>query len=380
MLVIGIGLSGRAVAEYFLKRGDLVVGVDRIPKVEVFPVYSEDHEFEVFDFDLVVVSPGVPIEHGLVQRALDEGVEVTGEAELGLKLMKGPVVGITGSNGKSTQVAMIAHVLNQAGREAKALGNIGVPLISEIDFQGIVIAELSSFQLERMSAKVFDLAIILNLSPNHLDRHGTMENYYAAKNRIGVCLKEGGIFLNGVDLKWDLLEFVKFTCKYFGLTDEEISAGIKTFTSLPHRLEFIREIKGVRCYNDSKATTMEAVSYAVRKLEKNVILIAGGRHKGGSFSVWNESFVGIVKVLILLGEAKEIIAKELSLQIPIYFVETLEEAIEKGLQVARQGDNLILSPGCSSYDMFLNYEKRGEAYKRGLESESKRYDPDFSAC
>lgn len=392
ILVIGLGLSGLAVLKFLMKKGNQVVGVDREEKEGCgCPVFRDDHDFVVFDFDLVVVSPGVPPSHSIYQRALDEGVEVIGEAELALREIKGKIIGVTGSNGKSTTTALIAHILKESGRKARAVGNIGIPLISvveEIEEDEIIVAELSSFQLESMKTKVFDLAMILNVTPNHLDRHETMENYSLAKQRIGECVKEGGVFVVGENvitkfpgevLKEEMMEFVRFACHYFGVTDKEIEEARKTFISLPHRLEFVREIDGVRCYNDSKATTMDAVAYAVKTLEKNIILIAGGRHKGGSFSIWNEIFPGRVKVLILLGEAKHLIASELNIQIPIYFVESLDEAIEKGLQVARQGDTLVLSPGCSSYDMFLNFEKRGEAFKKGLERESKRYDPDFSS-
>lgn len=370
VLVIGLGKSGMGVVAYLVKRGDEVVAVDRVKK-----------EFSPFDFDLVVVSPGVPPTDVLYQRAIREKIEVIGEAELAFRAIKNRVIGVTGSNGKSTTVAMIAHILNRTGRRARALGNIGTALITaveDLDPDEIVVAELSSFQLETMKTKVLDVAMILNVTPNHLDRHGTMENYFKAKLKIGELVKEGGVFVLPHTLVGG--DFVKFACLEMGLSEEEIAFGKEGFKTLPHRLEFVREINGVRCYDDSKATTMDAVSYAVKKLQHNIILIAGGRHKGGSFSIWNESFPGRVKAIILLGEAKELIAKELSLDIPIFFVRSLDEAIEKGLQVALQGDNLILSPGCSSYDMFLNFEKRGEAFKQGLDRESKRYDLNFSAC
>jgi UDP-N-acetylmuramoylalanine--D-glutamate ligase len=401
VLVVGLGLSGLSVVDYLLKKGIEVVGVDKSHKeIEGCQVFSDEFEFREFDFDLVVVSPGISQDHLIYQRALLEGVKIMGEAELALSQMKKhKIIGVTGSNGKSTTVMLITHVLNMCGKKARALGNIGKPLISavdELDEDEIVVAELSSFQLETMTEKLFDVAVILNLTPNHLDRHKTMENYFLAKRKIAESLKENGLFYIGESILENyehmlagfsynvicdqLMEFVKNICLHFGLSEEEVIEAAKTFKSLPHRLEFVCEIGGVRCYNDSKATTMDAVSYAVKKLEKDVILIAGGRHKGGSFSIWNESFPGRVKAIILLGEAKELIASELSLKIPIYFVESLEKAIEKGLQVAKPRDNLILSPGCSSYDMFLNFEKRGEAYKKGLERESKRYDCHFSSC
>lgn len=410
VLVIGLGISGLAVVDYLLKRGHQVVAIDKKPKsgvgCEVFP---DDHVFDRLDFDLVVVSPGVSPTHPLYRQAILEGVELVGEAELALRAMNNKIVGVTGSNGKSTTTMLIAHILNRAGYRARPLGNIGTALISAVDSlesDEIVVAELSSFQLETMTTKLFDISMILNLTPNHLDRHQTMENYFLAKRKIGELVKEGGFF--GVDkecakrlqgISYSIVEecvvekipkefrhlapniaFARFACLHLGLTDEEIFSGLLGFQCLPHRLEFVGRFNGVSCYNDSKATTMEAVSYAVKTIGENIVLIAGGRHKGGSFSVWNESFLGKVKAIILLGEAKNLIASELCLNIPIYFVDSLDEAIEKGLQVAKQGDNLVLSPGCASFDMFLNFEQRGELFKQGLERESKRYSLNFSSC
>ena len=379
-LIIGLGSSGRAVVQYLIKHGSNVVAIDKYLPVnfDLCPVFIDEHEFEIFDFDLVVVSPGVLPNHKLYRKAIDLGVELIGEAELAFRAMKSRVIGVTGSNGKSTAVMAITHVLNKRGMRARALGNIGVPLISalgDLKDDEIVVAELSSFQLETCSSKVLDMALILNVAPNHLDRHGTMENYIKAKRRIFACIKEGGVCAE------DLVDgdYVWFAVKHFGVTKEEYLRAMKSFRQLPHRLEFVRYIRGVRCYNDSKATTMDAVAYGVRAIGKNIILIAGGRHKGGSFSIWNDCFPGKVKAIFLMGEAKHLIAEELKVSIPIVFVDTLEEAIEKGLQYAEQGDNLVLSPGCSSYDMFRNFEERGEAYKQGLEGESKRYDPDFSS-
>lgn len=401
VLVIGLGVTGFHVVRYLLQKGIEVYGVDKYPKeIEGCKTFLEEFQFLKFDFDLVVVSPGIPREHPIYQRAILEGVTIISEAELALLEMRDhKIIGVTGSNGKSTTVMLITHVLNFYKKKARALGNIGKPLISaleELEKGEIVVAELSSFQLETMKGKLFDIAVILNLTPNHLDRHVTMENYFLAKRKIAECLKDHGILYVGEKVKEeygaflksftyeaiedDKVQFVIRVMSHFGISESEVLKAVKTFQSLPHRIEFVCEIGGIRCYNDSKATTMDAVSYAIKKLEKNIILLAGGRHKGGSFSIWNESFPGRVKAIILFGEAKELIASELSLEIPIYFVKSLEEAIEKGLQLGRPHDNLILSPGCSSYDMFLNFEERGEMYKKGLERESKRYDCHFSSC
>ena len=343
IVIGGEGKSGRAVIDHF--RGEEVT-VD---------AWCEGA-------DLVVASPGVPPSHPLYQRAREEGIEIVGEAELAFRTIKNPMIGVTGSNGKSTMVMRLVHSLQKGGKKARALGNIGVPLLSAVLEEGeIVVAELSSFQLETMTTRALDVAMILNITPNHLDRHGTMEVYQNVKYRIKDLLKEGGIFV----------ETIEEALARFGvpLNDEG-------FSPLPHRLEFVGEVRGVRCYNDSKATTVDAVLYGVRQIGNNVILLVGGRHKGGSFASWNEGFLGRVKQIILFGEAKELMAKELY-SIPVILVETLEEAMEKGLQVAKQGDTMLLSPGCASYDQFRDFEERGDRFREGVRRESKRYNSHF---
>ena len=408
ILVIGIGVSGLSVIDYFLKRKDEVVAVDRKGEKESCrcPVFPDTHRFSPFDFDLVVPSPGVFLDHPLCQRALRKNIPVIGEPELAFQKMDNRIIAVTGSNGKSVTTALIAHILNRFGYCAKALGNIGVPFLSSLDSldkKTFVIAELSSFQLERLNQASFEIAIFLNVAKNHLDWHGTMENYVLSKGKIGMFVKKGGVF--GVEKEvareyghllatdsytciekktfhqlpnrfaylFPHLTFACFVCRQFGLKEEEVLSQLPSFPILPHRLEFVGEFLGVKCYNDSKATTPEAVCYAVKIVKERIVLIAGGRDKGGDFSSWKKTFKGSVQKMILLGEAKEQIAKEIPKSIPLYFVNSLEEAVEKGLQLTKGGDNLLLSPGCSSLDMFRNFEQRGEIFKKGLEYESKRY-------
>lgn len=403
-LVIGVGISGKATIEYLLRKGYEVVAVDRKIVGDLpCPIFLETMEFKPFDFDLVVVSPGVPLEHPLVQRAKGLGIEIIGEAELAFRNMKNLAIGVTGSNGKSTTVSMIAHVLNGSGKKAALLGNIGVPLVSSVDKllpDEIVVAEISSFQLETMSTPIFHASAVLNLTPNHLDRHKTMENYFLMKKKIGeltyrkenffahesvpYCtpniIREASFapFIQKLPPFLQLLQhnaiFAYVMCRTVGITEKEFLDAMPTFKTLPHRLQYVGSVGDVRCYNDSKGTTVDAVFFSVRALTKNVVLIAGGRNKGASFAPWNDLFPGRVKTVILIGEAKEEIARELTCGVKKLFATTMEDAVQKGLQVAEKGDNLLLSPGCTSWDMYTNFEQRGSEFTRIIQDESKRYD------
>ncbi len=375
-LIVGLGISGKAALEYLEREGWEVVAVDS--KRDPPHVLPDTTEFVVFDFNLVVVSPGIAMSHPLYIRAQKEGVEIVGEMELALRHLNNSMIGVTGSNGKSTTVSLIAHVLNESGRKARAVGNIGTPLLSlvgNVDPEEILVLEISSFQLETLSSRKLTCAAILNINPNHLDRHKTMEEYIRLKQKIKTLVQEGGVYYENLGL--DNAVYVRAITAYFGVDEKSFQEALITFAPLPHRLEYVGEIQGIPCYNDSKATTPEAVSYAVRTLEKGIILIAGGRNKGCSFSSWNETFCGKVKKILLLGESKELIKKQLQLDIPISLVDSLESAVEKGLQCAEIGDTLLLSPGCASYDMFLNFEKRGEMFKKIVsekKNDEKRYD------
>ncbi len=418
VLILGFGKSGRALSEFALKKSWTVSVLDKNVHPNNNPelkFYVEGYEFEDFCYDLILVSPGVDKEsHYVVKKARALGVSVLGEAEFALSMMKDhKIIAVTGSNGKSTTTMLIAHILKFSGYPVKILGNIGTPLISAVDELkkgDVVVAELSSFQLEGMKDKVFDIGVLLNLTPNHLDRHHSMENYLLAKLTMMDCMKDEGVFFvqDKVQMEYKSffqnrkfislaeiydfeipshlfpirsnLFFARRVCKHLKVKDVEIYNALASFQTLEHRLEYVCDIKGVRCYNDSKSTTIDSVLFAVESLGENIILICGGRHKGGSFSKWNNAFHKKVKAIFIIGEAKEFINSELKLKVPIFLEKSLDDAIEKGLQLAKRGDNLILSPGCSSLDMFSNFEERGYLFKRGLERESKRYDTNFSTC
>jgi UDP-N-acetylmuramoylalanine--D-glutamate ligase len=388
ILIIGAGISGKAAAMFLLKKGEDVTVVDRnLAGVELdCPLYADTHIFDPFDFDLVVVSPGVSPDHPLYALARKKGIEVVGEAELAFREMqRNTIIGVTGSNGKSTTVSMIAHVLAFLGIKHRLLGNIGIPLISsveDLDGSEVIVAEISSFQLETMSTEVFFAAALLNLSPNHLDRHHTMEEYLRVKLRLRDLTKNKKNFFIDERIKIDgectpiksvNVDFAKRLIETLGVSESDFQKAIETFTPLRHRMQFVGDVGGVLCYNDSKATSVDAVRHAVESLGSGIVILLGGRGKGTDYLLWRGVFQGRVKYAIVFGEAKEAIASDIGDIIACELVETLKDAIEKGLKVAKEGDKLLLSPGCSSYDQFRSFEERGEFFIKGIEDESKRH-------
>jgi len=407
-LIIGLGVSGCSAARFLLERGEIVHGVDD-SDVEVYArladliksgLIIESQDLDISIFDRVIVSPGVPQEHSLVQQARCRGIDVIGEAELALQRMKDRrVIGITGTNGKTTVTSLVAHLLTQCGITACAAGNVGIPLTSRevMDHQdAIIVAELSSYQLETLVSRTIDIGVILNISPDHLDRYSSMESYAQAKLCIKDCLKPDGMLyvseevamhyghqlrdaditiIGNFDAKdlpsrlQDHPDFDNFivaysVCRQLGLGSEDIIEGIKTFRKPPHRLEFVKTIDGVHYYDDSKGTNLEAVIRAVTVLKGSIILIAGGVHKGASYRAWLESFRGKVKKVFAMGEAASKIYEDLRMDIPVEIVDTLERAVRGAAAVAQSGDYVLLSPGCSSFDMFKDYCHRGEEFKR----------------
>ncbi len=429
VLVVGLGLSGCAAARFLLKRGYSVCAVDKHmdslrEKKEVqdllksgLEVYSEAALLDVHPFDLVVVSPGVPPTHPIYQVCTSLGKEVIGEVELACRFMQHTCLGITGSNGKTTTTLLVEHVLRQAGCKAKAVGNIGKPLTDVLDDQesqgAVLVMELSSWQLETLESRVLEAAVIMNITPNHLDRHKTMEAYAQAKFRIGHCLKPnkplyvgeaayqqfGGFSLgkaktfgfgpqNDIYFKeYTLFDQGKaqFTisedqrpraghdienimgayalCREVGVRPEAFADALFSFKKPPHRIEFVRTYREVSYYDDSKATSIDPVIKAVNSLDGPVVLIAGGVHKGFSYQPWIQGFQQKVRLICVIGEAAGQMQQELAEHIPVKVFLTLEEAVSHASKHAQPGENVLLSPGCASYDMFRDYEQRGRRFK-----------------
>ncbi len=404
-LVIGFGVSGKASAELLLSKGFSVFAADRNWEalrgcagalVQKGLSLGSDRPDELFgSFDLAVVSPGIDPSHPLLKKVKEAGIETVGEIELALRhLPNRRLIGVTGTNGKTTTVLLTAHALEKSGAPARAVGNVGAALSGyalDPNPEETLVVELSSFQLETLpKGAFFDAAAILNITPNHLNRHASMEEYAAAKLRLAACLKPGGkLFVsgqvqrrvsipngivfdessvpmpNGVKLGLPEKENVaaaKALAGAFGVSAEAFEKALGSFRKPPHRIEWVDEIDGVAYYNDSKASNVEAVMHAVRLFEGPLILIAGGVDKGSSYAPWL-SFGGKVKGIAVFGQAAKKMERELGSCMAVKRVFNLEEAAAEARKWARPNDTVLLSPGCSSYDQFANYEERGDAFK-----------------
>lgn len=437
VLVIGLGVSGRAASEFLLKRGAKVCAVDQnrelIDSAEKLAALrlmglKAVHESDPIDmsvFDFVVVSPGVPPANQVYKAAVAAGLDVIGEVELACRSLSSPCLAITGSNGKTTTTLLVEHVLNCCGKPARALGNVGVPMTQalnedfEVEGQPIVVAELSSWQLETLRSKVIDAAVILNITANHLDRHKTMDNYAQAKIHIKDCLKpgkklymgiqsfrrfnhllqdtkaktfgyshacdiacdgqkvytqEGVEFILPLDYRGDVSHDVEnmmaafALCREMGISGKQFIEAFASFKKPPHRIEFVRKIGGVAYYDDSKGTNLDAVVKAVQSLKGSTILIAGGVHKGAAYTPWVEAFAGKVRCICAIGQAAEQIKNEIGPHLPVEVFLGFEEAVKYASSQAKEGENVLLSPGCASYDMFKDYQHRGEEFKRIVNS------------
>jgi UDP-N-acetylmuramoylalanine--D-glutamate ligase len=398
-LIIGFGASGQAAASFLRRRGWEVTAVDRRPVGE--GVLPETAPLAVRSFDLVVASPGVSPGHPLYRAAVADGVPVVGEAALALRACKNPCAAVTGTNGKTTVTLLTTHVLNACGRCAQALGNVGTPLTQAVDVLApgdIVVAELSSFQLETMEGPLFDVGVILNITPDHLDRYPSMEVYAEAKWRLALCMKGGkrvyaqreaarafrppapfcALEEGGEEVESLLpVRYRKGTkgdrenalaawalCREFGVTPGRFIQGLQTFVKPSHRMEFVGVYRGVHYVDDSKGTNLDAVIQAVEGAEGPVVLIAGGVDKGASYAAWIGPFRNKVKQVIVLGEAADKIASDLSAAYAVERVDSLEAAVRRACAIACPGDTVLLSPGCASYDMFRDYAHRGEEFQR----------------
>ncbi|MBM3791858.1 MAG: UDP-N-acetylmuramoyl-L-alanine--D-glutamate ligase [Acidobacteria bacterium] len=388
------------------------------------------HKLDTFlRADLVVVSPGVPAALFEVTEARRRGIPVIAEVELAFRHLRGTVAGITGSNGKTTTTALAAEILRNSGRTAYAAGNIGVPLLSFVAASrpdDIYVTELSSFQLETIDRFRPRIAAVLNLSPDHLDRYAGFEDYVEAKRRIflnqtaddwavlnaddarAAALAEGlppaaayfsrrtepalGCFLRRdrlmfrrgsaevsilekreIPLKGDHnLENVLAACAISMLAGADttgVAEAVRDFKGVEHRLEWVGEIDGVQYFNDSKATNVDAALKSLQAFAGNVLLIAGGRDKGGDFTALRPQVRERVRHLVLLGEAAGKIREALQGSAQIALASSVPEAVAHCRRIARPGDVVLLAPACASFDMFRNYEERGRAFKaavRGL--------------
>jgi len=445
VLVVGLGKSGVAAARVLAGLGAKVFACDKAMKSEeeIRPLKEAGVALFVGGYpevgqirpDLVVTSPGVPLEEPPLKAARSTGIPVWGELELAFRLLPAGVkiVAITGTNGKTTTTALTGQVLKDAGYPVVVAGNIGIPLVEKVGeaFPGeYFVCEVSSFQLETVETFHPHIAAILNITPDHLDRHGSFMEYVKAKARL-LSLQDSNDFavLNFDDPNTrDLEKQVKGHLVYFsrqkalsfgsfvedgficlelgkglqplcrveelalkglhnlenslaaaaiggilGIPPSNLSYTLKTFPGVPHRLEPVARVDGVLYVNDSKGTNPEATVKAIEAYSEPLILIAGGKNKGSDFSFLAQKMVGRVKHLILLGEAAPAIkqAAEKAGLASIFLVRDLKEAVERAKELASPGDVVLLSPACASWDMFRNYEERGNLFKSLVRSLSE---------
>ena len=369
-LVYGLARSGRSAAE----RLDNPVLVDR-------SLENEDDLSLLDGIDVLVKSPGVSGTVPLVEAARERGIPVWSEVELGYRLLPDArFVGVTGTNGKTTTTELLGAIFREAGLNVAVAGNVGTPLTS-VRAADWVVCELSSFQLEDVHELSCDVAVLLNLEPDHLDRHGSFEAYRDAKLRIfersRVQVVPRGLGLRGIEFTADdelpaepLLRgahnrenaaAATAAARAAGVGDEQIAAALRTFPGVSHRLELVAERDGVRYVNDSKATNVAA---ALRGLaayaDEPVHLILGGSSKGEDFAPLAAAIGSNVRSVHLIGTE----AKRLAAAIGGEDDGTLERAVARATQLARPGDVVLLSPACASFDQFENFEDRGEAFRR----------------
>jgi UDP-N-acetylmuramoylalanine--D-glutamate ligase len=411
-LVVGMEKSGQASAAFLRARGADVTTTD-IKPLSMPGFRPQSDALFAEHWDLIVLSPGVPADLESLQKARARGVDVIGEIELAAPFLRGKTIGITGSNGKTTTTSLVGHILHSAGVPAQVGGNIGTPVIAMTedsrDDQWNVL-ELSSFQLETARTFRAHIAVCLNVTQNHLDRHHTMENYSAAKANLfrmqlpgshavlnaddAVCrsfaemtvakpnwfsradIREGRVWL-GQDPLIPLADIpipgphnaenvlaAAHVARIAGVPVEPIAAAVRTFKAVEHRLEFTAAIAGVRYYNDSKATSVDAAMKAIDSFDGNLWVILGGTDKGSDYTVMREKLRDKAHAVLLIGAAAEKIATHLEGAVRLIHAGTIQRAVAEASASARAGDIVLLAPACSSFDQFQNYEQRGQVFKQ----------------
>lgn len=435
--VVGTGISGIGAAHLLRRVGAeciLYDGNDKLDIAEVKAKLGDDSvevvlgEFtdELYSrIDLLVISPGVPVDSPLVLKAKEKNIKVWGEIELAYNYEKGKVIAITGTNGKTTTTSLVGQICKAYNDKTYVVGNIGNPYTCEVlntSEDSITVAEISSFQLETVESFSPVVSAILNITPDHLNRHHTMDNYAYTKERIcanqdknNACIlnysdeyliayaKECpanvvwfssdkkpnvGAYLDGDKImytdgaasklmvrtgelnllgkhNYENVSAAIAMCKAIGIPDDIIIREVKSFKAVEHRIEFVATKNGVDYYNDSKGTNPEAAQKAIDAMVKPTVLIGGGYDKGSEFDLYVESFGDKIKALVLIGQTSKKIADtcdRYGYKNYIY-AESIEEAVDICAAKAQPGDAVLLSPACASWGMFTNYEQRGKIFK-----------------
>jgi UDP-N-acetylmuramoylalanine--D-glutamate ligase len=439
VVVVGLARSGIAAAEFLVRRGARVVATDRRPAAELaaeavtlgqrgVSLQLGGHDVRTFTgADLVVVSPGVPWDLPELRAAREAGVAVMAELELGSRHIRGTVAAVTGTKGKSTTTAALGAMLAEAGRDVRVGGNIGQAVTGLVDGatdETVFVLEVSSFQLEGTDTFHPKVAVFLNLSADHLDRHASFDEYGAAKARIfrnqtsedwavvngddhgvwtrasqtqarllpftaapaslgesdSAFFKAGhavlrldgheevlfpisSVRLPGSHLLLDLLA-ASAAARLLGAPADAIRRATGSFEGVENVLERVAEIKGVVFFNDSKATNVDAARKSLEAFDRKIVAILGGRYKGGDFADLRDALAARGKAVMAIGEAKGRVATALAGTLPVVPCDTLREAVQRAFAAAAPGDVVLLAPACSSFDMFQDYADRGRAFKR----------------
>jgi UDP-N-acetylmuramoylalanine--D-glutamate ligase len=400
-LVVGLARSGIAAAAALARRGVDVVAADRSPDVDpgrladlgVELRLGTEEEVLLEGMELVVKSPGVPAESPLVAAAHSRDIPVWSEVELGYRLLPAGsrLIGVTGTNGKTTTTELLGAILRAASRPVEVAGNVGRPLTDaaeQASEDSWIVCELSSFQLEDVHLLACDIAVLLNLEPDHLDRHGTLEAYRDAKLRIferaHTKVVPRGFGIEGIEFSADdplpaeplipgghnreNAAAATAAARAAGVPDEPIAEALRTFPGVPHRLELVRELRGVRWINDSKATNTAAARRGVGAYDAPLRLILGGSLKGEDFGPFVRDLPANVHSIYLVGAAAGELAAALdAVGRPYVRAGDLPNAVARAAADAEPGDVVLLSPATASYDQFANFEERGDTFRRLVE-------------
>jgi UDP-N-acetylmuramoylalanine--D-glutamate ligase len=439
VLVVGLGESGLAAAQWLVRKGSQVTVSETRKKADFNKESVDDllrsgvklefggHRIKTFlESDLIVVSPGIALDIKPLSQARDQGVPIIGEIELASRYLKTPCIAVTGTNGKSTVVHLIGEVLRKGGKRVFVGGNIGRPLtyyIAREQRADYVVLEVSSFQLDTIQTFSPLIALILNISPDHLDRYEDYTSYVRSKERIFTnqgpeqililndddpWLKKkqtkngpkvyryglesrperiAGLDNGGIAAKLPGKELVQFRLENFSLPGNHNRANLMAaiipclilnispsaiqevvdhFQGLPHRIERVDTIRGITFYDDSKATNIDAAIKSITSFSKPVVLIAGGRHKGSDYHRLVEAAFKKVKGAIFLGEASNLLSKAFEHKISWNTANTMNDAVSLAFNQAQKGDVVLLAPACSSFDMYKDFNHRGEVFKEAV--------------
>ncbi len=438
VLVFGTGISGIAASKLLLRHGANVIlfdGNEELDRARVFENFDDAQSVQLYlgtlsdeltaSLDLAVLSPGVPLEQPLVNALREASVPLWGEVELAWRCGRGDVLAVTGTNGKTTTTALLGEIMKNCYAHVQVAGNIGIPYTGVVDNtteDTVTVVEISSFQLETIDTFCPKVSAVLNITPDHLNRHHTMENYAATKFFVtknqtednvcvlnyddeivrahtdgirakilyfssqqrldeGVWLEDGCIMCSDGETTTQIVETDKLqilgrhnyenamaACAMaisYGAPLEKIREALLAFRAVEHRIEYVTEKRGVRFYNDSKGTNPDAAIRAIEAMDRPTCLIGGGYDKDSAYEQWIRAFNGKVKELVLIGQTREKIAAEAeACGFKEYvFADSLEEAVKLCYERAENGDAVLLSPACASWGMFPNYEVRGKMFK-----------------